>query len=519
VEASGEGVGAVADDPAVAAVVAALRLADHPGDAVAAFHVASCPLGAVVGLRSREPSGAADASRRLRRAFVERGARELLAQWKRALRGVSTRRSLVRLEQAVDLAERFEREGGGRPADLAAFLTRSLVESPRQSGVRVMTIHRAKGLEFDTVVLPALERPLLRGVESPVYLVRRSPLSPVESVHRTAPASVRRLAPELEEGFEQERARRLRDDLSALYVGLTRARHTLHLWVEPPAARAGGGGARPPLSFAAILRATLGRGAVADGVVTSRSAPAVPPAEPAPSPRGLVAADPAAPSAGRALYRAGSLDPAAKAVADAAARQRRAVQGVLPLASSPRTALPRALRPVIRLEELRALTPLPASVLLAEPASPRDRGAEPWRAIEAQLAGTTTGLSPPAVLSARAWLLAEGRALGRPERDRRFLGVVGDTTVTGALRRVWLAGSAGAPTRALVGLDDELLRSAVAVETSAAHPGPAPATIAELHRRAAARALALHPSQVGVLLGGTSPIFLPPLRGGPEETP
>ena len=95
-------------------------------------------------------------------------------------------RGRMRLAQAVDLAERFDREGGGRPGDLAAYLSRAVVESPRQAGVRVMTIHRAKGLEFDVVVLPALDRPLLRPPHAPVYLLRRSPLAPVEAVHRSS---------------------------------------------------------------------------------------------------------------------------------------------------------------------------------------------------------------------------------------------------------------------------------------------------------------------------------------------
>ena len=86
VEASGEGTGAVADDPAVAAVIAALVLADHPGDTIAAFHVAGSPLGPVIGLRTREPAESLAVSRRLRQDLVERGAAVVLAEWARALR-------------------------------------------------------------------------------------------------------------------------------------------------------------------------------------------------------------------------------------------------------------------------------------------------------------------------------------------------------------------------------------------------------------------------------------------------
>jgi len=47
---SGEGGWSVTDDPAVLAVLAAITIADHPGNTAAAYHVANSPLGAIVGL-------------------------------------------------------------------------------------------------------------------------------------------------------------------------------------------------------------------------------------------------------------------------------------------------------------------------------------------------------------------------------------------------------------------------------------------------------------------------------------
>src|SRR5690606_28816259 len=59
--------------------------------------------------------------------------------------------------------------------------------------------------------------------------------------------------------YEQELARRLHDDLCALYVGMTRPRHALHLIAEPLRATRSGLSARGlrNLSCSAILRDRL----------------------------------------------------------------------------------------------------------------------------------------------------------------------------------------------------------------------------------------------------------------------
>ena len=473
VEASGEGTGAVADDPAVAAVIAALILADHPGDTIAAFHVAGSPLAAVIGLRSREPAESLAVSRRLRQDLAERGAAVVLAEWTRALRRAAGTRGRMRLAQAVDLAERFEREGGGRPGDLAAYLSRAVVESPRQAGVRVMTIHRAKGLEFDVVVLPALERPLLRPPHAPVYLLRRSPLAPVDAVHRSAPASVRRLAPELEDGHRQEQARRLRDDLSALYVALTRARQGLFCWVEPATASTTGGGreSQATLSFAAILRATMAGG--------STAAPARPSREDR--------------EGDAFLYRDGDLAPVevsierAPSVTGATLRQ-----GSLPLSVRERAPRPTPLRPAVSLDDLPPAGERNAAAIFAAAAA-ADSNDGDWGAIEAVIAGRD---SAPATLAqaewARAWLLAEGRRLERVDRRRRFAARVGATTVSGELSRVWIATAPGREPRLLVGVGDGGGR-------------------VEVERGAAARGLGVPLAAVAVLVLAPEPVLVRPV--------
>ncbi|HEX2464211.1 MAG TPA: UvrD-helicase domain-containing protein [Thermoanaerobaculia bacterium] len=475
VEASGEGGGAVADDPAVAAVIAALILADHPGDTIAAFHVACSPLGAVIGLRSRERVEAEVVSRRLRMELVERGAAVVLAEWKRALRGRVGARGRTRLAQAVDLAERFEREGGGRPGELAAYLSRAVVESPRQAGVRVMTIHRAKGLEFDVVVLPALERELLRPPHAPVYLLRRSPLAPVDAVHRSVAAGVRRLAPELEVGHQQELARRLRDDLSVLYVALTRARQALHLWVEPASAAAPGREGREPPSFAAILRATL----------TGKTD----------LPASAVSEEDGAP-----LYRVGDRERVAASIASRRLAQKGGRQGELALSGRASDSGRRALRPAVSLDDLAPPGPVRAAAILGPSSADGIESKHDWGAIEASMAGRGEK-SPPGspVAAAREWLLAGDRTLTRVDRRRRFAASVGGRVVAGELARVWIASGPDGDLRAVVGIRDR--------------------THSDLERRAAARGLGLPEDAVAALVYGPELVLVVPIRPGSADRP
>jgi ATP-dependent helicase/nuclease subunit A len=129
------------------------------------------------------------------------------------------------------------------------------VEEPSADRVRVMTIHKSKGLEFDAVVLPELDRPLPSRAE--VLTDRPDPTGPIEAVYRYPKAETRALSPELTEAYRQWRFRQRQEDLCGLYVAMTRARQGLYLWVKP--GRKPDGGPRSiGRCFAGVLRDTLG---------------------------------------------------------------------------------------------------------------------------------------------------------------------------------------------------------------------------------------------------------------------
>jgi ATP-dependent exoDNAse (exonuclease V) beta subunit len=163
------------------------------------------------------------------------------------------------LDETVDVeaAERFfallrEHERAGDIADWGAFVDALAAlqlggepdAAAGQGAVRVMTLHRAKGLEFDTVILPGLaratapaERPLLRWRRRPQGLL----VAPGRARGGAEDPLYRYLGVLAQDEADAELAR-------LLYVGCTRAKAQLHLiatlgasdgpaesaWCKPP---------------------------------------------------------------------------------------------------------------------------------------------------------------------------------------------------------------------------------------------------------------------------------------------
>lgn len=254
--ASGEGGNPIADHPAVAAVLSALVMADHPGHGPAVFHTLNSPVGEVVGMRSR--SDAHRVARSIRAALLNNGFAALIAAWTQQLAESCDATGLRRLTQLIEIAERFDAERANqnasaplRPSRFVDLVEAARVEEPGNSRIRVMTIHKSKGLQFDAVVLPELDKEL--SVKLDVLVDRPDPLEPIEHVWRTPKQAMHDAVPAWSRAYDRERARKRAEDFSALYVAMTRPRYGLYLLAKPSTTP----GLRK-LRFATILRERLG---------------------------------------------------------------------------------------------------------------------------------------------------------------------------------------------------------------------------------------------------------------------
>ena len=80
-------------------------------------------------------------------------------------------------EQFFAILARHEQRGDiDDPATLESWFLKAerQADPPREAGIEIMTMHRAKGLEFDTVVLLGLGRPPRQDDTKALYWMERA---------------------------------------------------------------------------------------------------------------------------------------------------------------------------------------------------------------------------------------------------------------------------------------------------------------------------------------------------------
>jgi ATP-dependent exoDNAse (exonuclease V) beta subunit len=252
--ASEEGGNPLTDSAAVQLVLSLVKLADHPGDRVARFHVANSHLGPIVGLADHENDVAArKVAAAVRSALGVHGYGRTIDAWVSKLARHCDARELNRLLQFVAMAYAFDDRATTRTTDFITHVEETKVEDPTSARVRVMTVHQAKGLQFDVVVLPQLDV-ALKGQHPSVVVDRDEPGGPVTLVCRyTSKEIVPLLPPRFRQMFASWPEQVVNESLCLLYVAMTRAVHALHMIIPPPAAKE----ATIPKTFAGILRSSL----------------------------------------------------------------------------------------------------------------------------------------------------------------------------------------------------------------------------------------------------------------------
>jgi len=263
--ASAEGGNPLDDSPAVELLLSVLALVDHPSDSAARFHVGTSPLAAVLGLGAERgvaaepPSAFVAAIDLLRRELIDDGYGPVLGRLAAVVAPQSSQRDVRRLEQFVESARAWDLAVGGsrsgllRTSPFIAQCRSTSVADPVPSPIRVMTIHKAKGLEFDLVVLTDLDRKLVPFTPR-VVIDRAGPLAPIQRVLVAVP---KEFQPFLPDDWQELCAAApqpiVREAIATLYVGLTRAMQGLEIVIAPEKETE----RTIPKTLAGLLRATL----------------------------------------------------------------------------------------------------------------------------------------------------------------------------------------------------------------------------------------------------------------------
>ena len=245
------------DNPLGTALLALAKAAAHPGDALAWEHVRMTPLGAVLTAEGLTNPDAL--TLRVLGELHADGFERTIEGWLRRLEphlAPDDAFSRERGAQFAAAARRFDESGGRDVMEFIRFMERHTErEAESASAVRVMTIHKAKGLGFDLVILPDLEGNKLDQRREGLA-VQRSAERSVEWVLDLPPRQISGSDEVLSAHIRMAEAEACYENLSLLYVAMTRARRAMYLIIKPP-------GTSSSNNFPRLLATTL------DGGVTT----------------------------------------------------------------------------------------------------------------------------------------------------------------------------------------------------------------------------------------------------------
>jgi len=240
------------DNPLGAALLALFRAAAHPGDSLAWEHVRMSPLGGAC--RDEGIKDPSILSNRILRQVHDGGFERTVEDWLRLLEPrlrADDAFSRGRARQFAVAAAGFERTGSRDVTEFVDFMERyTLRDAEGAAVIRVMTIHKAKGLGFDVVLLPDLEgQTLTRRREG--LAVHKGPDRSVQWILEMPAKLFRQGDPVLEAHVRTAEAEACYEKFSLLYVAMTRAKRALYAISEPV-------GASHSANFPRLLGETLG---------------------------------------------------------------------------------------------------------------------------------------------------------------------------------------------------------------------------------------------------------------------
>ncbi|MDR3108837.1 MAG: UvrD-helicase domain-containing protein [Planctomycetaceae bacterium] len=270
VEASEEGGNPLSRDSlAVQHIRSAMIFADHPGDTIVRFHLENSPLGACLKITNHKSDlEAMDAAAKLRKELMSDGYGKVVERLSKEMLPLCDEHENGRLEQLVELAYKFQNLQdplGIRTRAFVDAIDKTKIESKTPAKVRVMTVHASKGLEFDIVVLPFIEKkaaPLFKSIPNNKVVVGREKgkqTESVETVLRYVGKEMQALLPSnYRDIFAQRIQHEVEESLAVLYVAMTRAKYELALIVpQKNKPKSGADSVNLSATFADVLRASF----------------------------------------------------------------------------------------------------------------------------------------------------------------------------------------------------------------------------------------------------------------------
>ena len=230
-----EGRGAIKDNPVVSVLLSLVKFAAHPGDTFAWRHLEMSPFRECF---LKELWDRTNLPLALLSKIQATGFQPFLRDWGTRLAKAHPLDDFgqKRLSDIINAAGEFDGKGN---RDCNAFLhfidSYELHELAADEAVRVMTIHQSKGLGFDIVLLPDLQKRSMSGGDLVDFAIAREPATNRPCWALKMPRRViAQNDPVLASQLEANEVASCFDSLCVLYVALTRAKQGLYIITSFP---------------------------------------------------------------------------------------------------------------------------------------------------------------------------------------------------------------------------------------------------------------------------------------------
>ena len=226
-----EGDSGIVDNPLTAVLLSLIKIAQHPGDTYAWHHIQMSPFKDCI---SQMNMGFHEIVLFVNQQLHHQGVAYTLDYWYRRLfsRIDISAFGKFRIERMLEVARMFDQDGSRNILEFIDLIENHSVSDVSEPGsVRVMTIHKSKGLGFDVVLLPDLQFGGItssgqldlavrrqRGSRANAHWVFSMPIRVVASADRA-----------LSDYIEQADNDYCYEELCLLYVAITRAKRCLYM--------------------------------------------------------------------------------------------------------------------------------------------------------------------------------------------------------------------------------------------------------------------------------------------------
>lgn len=244
------------DNALIPAILSFAKLIEHPGDEFARRHLAMSPLADRISLAPAELAGWG-------RLIREQGYAGFAARLAAELDLAAAPLEQARLRTLAAVAAEFDRQPDGTALQFVAFVQSQKIPAEQSgSNIQILTMHKAKGLEFDLVILPALGKDGITAKSKGPLLVREQagsdPNPPVDWILSAPGTEIIAADPVLAAQLAEDRQGKALEELRLLYVAMTRAKRAIHLITIES------GTTSSTLRLDTVLQNTLAPGAVPD---------------------------------------------------------------------------------------------------------------------------------------------------------------------------------------------------------------------------------------------------------------